>query len=322
MKTTSLPTAKKYLNFLIYLSKRERGFTSFSKVLARHKIGASVGTVIKEMGLIKKQNGYYVWMSGTPTIELAYKIISENTYYIHGKHPKLKKITNPISEKQKVSTEEKSTRKTSSSAFERYDKLLNHLYDRQRSYRSLNKILTKFKVGMPVGIVLKDNKLVEKKDGKYKWIGKRPSVELVNKIIAEANDYSMGLYVKDKKGKKIAQLHLEKIEDKNFHKKVRPYSEGGNEIEKEHSLKNDFIWTLAGEQGKGKTKSTLNIAKEWAKKHGKDFSVYMPKGKTYYPDAKEKNIIDISSLKSKRQELQEQIEKIDSFLEVAQDFLK
>lgn len=83
---TSNTTEQKYLDFLLYLYNRERGFNSMSKLLRKNKLSSAVGTILRNLKLVEKKNGITHWKGVKPTLEMAGNVLNQANNYTYNHH--------------------------------------------------------------------------------------------------------------------------------------------------------------------------------------------------------------------------------------------
>lgn len=68
--------ADRYFTFLTGLSKRERGFKTFGKILTKNKLTPTLSQILKREKLVEKNaDGVWQWIGGTPTLDMASDLV-------------------------------------------------------------------------------------------------------------------------------------------------------------------------------------------------------------------------------------------------------
>lgn len=114
MKTKN--STEKYLNFLLAISQRQRGFRDIRKIIAKFRISMSVQKILSDkLFVVKDDNGIWKWTGRIPDLKMAEQIKSEVNSYVNKSNSKSKKTT--ISFETPKIYKEKSPNKTEEKCF-------------------------------------------------------------------------------------------------------------------------------------------------------------------------------------------------------------
>jgi Ni,Fe-hydrogenase I large subunit len=177
-----------YDSNIIYLDQMAR----------KHKIGTCYGKSLVDLKIIKRLgNKNYLWLGNNPSLIMARKILK---YYREHKYK------NAIENKQiEIKFKEPVKNKFEINLEKRYNNYLNELYKifENNKYVDLYSITSKYKNGNQFSAILQVLKIIKKiEQKKFIWVGRKPSKQMVVKLIQEIKLYNSVAKNKDLEIKK------------------------------------------------------------------------------------------------------------------------
>ena len=156
-----------------------------NQMAKKHKIGMCYGLTLIDLKIIKKLGcKKYLWLAGNPSLLMARKILKhyrENNRNIIENEQVSINFTQPVKNKVEINLEE------------RYTNYLNELYKNfeNNEYVDLYSATLKYKNGTQFSAILQHLKIIKKiEQKKFIWIGRKPSKQMVIKLIQESRLYN------------------------------------------------------------------------------------------------------------------------------------
>lgn len=240
MKTKN--SSEKYLNFLLAISQRQRGFRDIRKIISKFRISMSIQKILNDKVLIvKDDNGIWKWTGRTPDLKMAEQILNAVNVYVKSGHQEPLQKQNSQEQEDKIIKRKK---KDSSKTEDRYLKVLQEVSKRKRGAKSLNRMFDKFKISRAIATAVHRMNLVENKNGVWKWIGGEPDSLMAGMVLHEVN-------------KSIQESAAKSIAKKNKPKSIKTFF-------KSRGLKVDKVIVhkyVPASNGNGNGKDVLDLAK-------------------------------------------------------------